>query len=54
MYQHLPFFTRRRAIIEMIIARQGFECVRLGAYDRKAHIEASRLAILRARRDRLS
>jgi hypothetical protein len=53
MYQNLDFFSRRRAIIEMNVARNGFECVRIGAYNRKAQIVAIRQAILRARRDRI-
>lgn len=53
MYQSLPFFQRRRAIIEMNIVRDAFWCIKAGAYNRKDHIWSAREAILRARRERL-
>jgi len=54
MYQSLPFFCRRRAIMEMRIARDAFWCVKNGAYRRADHIYSARQAILRARHERLS
>jgi hypothetical protein len=60
MYQHLPFYERRRAILCMAIANDARADVARGNYSarggwslRRENIFTARQAVLRARRDRV-